>query len=525
MKKRSQSQKIGEIGEASFKQFALKNSILPNKLEYDYGIDFICQPVEEKKQSTDTVPFKIFGANIKSTRAKSPKSRLNRDDVESSIQSTFPLVFILIDLKNEHYYYHFLTLGWLNKFYIFLKNEQKYFNLTPKKMILWEQDSQHFFKELNKIASKEYQDRLELKKKELQLSLKFPNTRLQISTGQNGNLAIIKLENIEHLCPKDTKGFKEIRKTLLASCPDTISTIPINAINTEILKHLEGYASKAMFVTEFFEKTQVLTIKNNKSILAQCVFDVRHFHDEFSFSHAGGVSIIMSERREHKSGAHHHYFEVLIGKKGLPVNECEDLLQFLSSCRKNTELYLKENDEIGIKISNFKALTALKDIAQNITEIYNFLSISPTNVSIPHFNNFLYSCSYGLLIHIIKSPKHIDKESLQGFTLDYPKDIKEIVWEKATIDCYLQFSLAETDLLLNFEFNGLIGFAPNHDNPIGIRFFNMLNLKQTNKIPREKISFPKLIINEDVVVEYGKKPRTIEHSMKNSDLTFKLNST
>ena len=54
-KKRTKSQKVGEIGENIFKDFALENDLLPNKMEYDYGIDFVCQTTSKLNSRIDSV--------------------------------------------------------------------------------------------------------------------------------------------------------------------------------------------------------------------------------------------------------------------------------------------------------------------------------------------------------------------------------------------------------------------------------------------------------------------------------------
>ena len=115
-KKRTKSQSIGEKGEALFRSFALDNNLLPNKSEYDYGIDFICQFVPNSISGTASVSSSYLCVNVKSSNAKRLRTKLNNDDLQTALSSDFPLLFVLVGIKNDELYYRFLDNDLLYSF-------------------------------------------------------------------------------------------------------------------------------------------------------------------------------------------------------------------------------------------------------------------------------------------------------------------------------------------------------------------------------------------------------------------------
>ena len=130
-KKRTKSQKTGEIGEAIFREFALTNNLLPNKSEYDYGIDFICQQVTGNLGFSDTISHSYLCVNVKSSKARRPRAKLNIDDLEVALLSEFPLLFILVDTLSDNLYYRFLDLSLLEELNDAFIKKSSYI-ITPK---------------------------------------------------------------------------------------------------------------------------------------------------------------------------------------------------------------------------------------------------------------------------------------------------------------------------------------------------------------------------------------------------------
>ena len=115
-KKRTKSQSTGELGEAIFRQFALENRLLPNKVEYDYGLDFLCQVTGDISKNIGTVNSQFIGVNVKSSKSKRVKATLNSDDMLSALQSDFPILFALIDIKNKEVFFRFFDMDLLKDF-------------------------------------------------------------------------------------------------------------------------------------------------------------------------------------------------------------------------------------------------------------------------------------------------------------------------------------------------------------------------------------------------------------------------
>ena len=211
-KKRTKSQKIGEIGEAIFREFALKNNLLPNKSEYDYGIDFICQQVSANVCISDTIGHSYLCVNVKSSKARRSRAKLNIDDLEVAILAEFPLLFILIDTLNSNLYYKFLDLSLLEELSDTFNKKSSYV-ITPNKMAKGRNNDSEFQKETDLYLRREYQDRIWLRKLELKISNKIGDAKLKIIQRKGGNLAIIKTSKIENFYSTGSQSFSIARDT------------------------------------------------------------------------------------------------------------------------------------------------------------------------------------------------------------------------------------------------------------------------------------------------------------------------
>lgn len=102
-KKRSLSQRIGETGEALFKLWAIKNRLIPNKTESDYGIDFWCQRTTSAGFDglSSVIPVSL-GVQVKSFAGKNRKRvSIDRDDAEFFLSAHHPFCICAVDLDTE----------------------------------------------------------------------------------------------------------------------------------------------------------------------------------------------------------------------------------------------------------------------------------------------------------------------------------------------------------------------------------------------------------------------------------------
>ena len=499
-KKRTKSQKVGEIGENIFKDFALENDLLPNKVEYDYGIDFVCQTTSKLTSGIDTVGGVFVGVNVKSSKAKRIRAKLNRDDLEAAFLSEFPIIFVLVDANQRVVYYKFLDISLLEEFFRIFQSGGT-LTLTPSILKKGEFDDDEFKKQLIRISSKEYQDRIKIKRIHLNLSGIIGNCELKIINNTDGNIAIVKATKIEDLYNFKNPNYPQVRKLFLAQ-DFTKSWLPPSSLSDGILDNIGNVASKIIMVApvEIGDETEIF-IKRGLKVVAKCKFTVRKLHDETAFFHSSGISLVFSERRKHEDDLYYHHFDVLIDEDNTePLFDHQDIVEFIFACKEGTQLFLRKTSQNGIPIEHWPELTRLCKIMPSLRMIYKKINIDPSRISLSDIQNIKFAVNFSVLQLLIES-KQKQRETLQGFALT-PEETP-IFWEDATLNCPIMFSIPEGNILLNGRFEGKMAFDDEKKkNPVGTRFFSLEEINEINSLENGELIFPTLSINGTMSVEY-----------------------
>jgi hypothetical protein len=98
-KKRSKSQRIGTAGEDYFRLFSGRHRLLPNKVEQDFGTDFLCQ-LEGALDGAGMAPVigGVVGAFVRTTTNSRGRIHLTRSDVEHLLSCDYPVFIFLVHL-------------------------------------------------------------------------------------------------------------------------------------------------------------------------------------------------------------------------------------------------------------------------------------------------------------------------------------------------------------------------------------------------------------------------------------------
>lgn len=509
-KKRSKSQKIGDIGEDTFRLFARKNGLLPNKVESDYGIDFLCQCVEEHDDGLDIVTPVFVFANVKASGKTRTRRKLERDDIENSPQCVNPLFFILVDTLNDKLYYKFFDLDLLEEFHNAIINNSEY-TLTPSTMTLGKENDIDFQNELTRISKPEYQDKLKIRKYELQLENIFGNAELKIIQHNDGNLAIIKTSKIENIYKRDSQSFSLARDTFLSCSFDNETWLPQTTLDTQLLESFEPIASKILMVSPMPHFSAQITV-TNKLKKAKSTFEVRKFHDETSYYHPSGLTLISSKARKNETdGLYYHHFEVVCKDTNAePLFNHPEVIKFIKLCKADSKIYFSKKIKNGIPLTHWSELIRLQKVVSGIELIYRKLKIKNPVIKLPDTYTPKYAYSLSILERFFRHNNRT-KEILPGFVLA-PEGV-EIIWKKTELFCPLIVTLPEGTMVLNLEFLGRVAFEAEEktNTPAGVRFTKLesCEIKSYEKI---EIEYPIMPLNGTMAMEFTEKaPQFIEY--------------
>ncbi|GGU61269.1 hypothetical protein [Streptomyces lavendofoliae] len=137
-KKRNAAQRIGAIGEDRFRLSCQENFIIPNKVEHDFGFDFLCQPdLAAGFDKIGPVAGVFVGFSVRATDRNDGRIRLNPADAECLLAAQFPTGLALVKLdgpKSAHVYFRMMGAAFIVELSEFLASAKKSKHFHPKDM-------------------------------------------------------------------------------------------------------------------------------------------------------------------------------------------------------------------------------------------------------------------------------------------------------------------------------------------------------------------------------------------------------
>lgn len=135
-KVRTASQRIGESGETWFRVLCQESFLVPNKVEADYGFDFLCQQdLSNSFAGAGQVSGSLLGFSVRSTARPDGRIKLTRKDAECLLAAEFPVGLVLVHLKaadtRPPMYFRFLDHDVIVELTRFLDSGRQAVHFTP----------------------------------------------------------------------------------------------------------------------------------------------------------------------------------------------------------------------------------------------------------------------------------------------------------------------------------------------------------------------------------------------------------
>ena len=129
MKRGSVGQRVGDKGEDAFRRFGSRMGLLPNKVEKDYGTDFLClvETTPDRAGSAD-IKGDLIGAFVRATSGRRPRITVSRSDAGHLLECVYPMCVVMVhrpDEPEESIYFRFLDASFMQKLTEFLNSSTK----------------------------------------------------------------------------------------------------------------------------------------------------------------------------------------------------------------------------------------------------------------------------------------------------------------------------------------------------------------------------------------------------------------
>jgi len=364
-KKRSNSQRIGERGEALFALRADDGGLLPNRTERDYGVDFLCQVVgDSDQQGNADVGGAIIGICVRSTASARGRVRLTRKDATQLLKLTFPSMMVVPHLVNaETLYLVLIDADFQVRLYDFLATTKQQLIITTKHCRPWA-DIRKAVEECTRPGWLE-EVRLEVASRRIAPIL---DATISVHRDQAMNWALVETDdffNFFDLSSQDDQVFDLVfgaselavgRLTQLPVTPAIWEAVgPIST--TAVLGGLVGEAQEVELEVE------------GPAGAATAHFWRRGYGKYTGYAHDAGFALAISDPVM-DDGRHVHEVRTHIDVDlDVELNGHRDLLQFLRLCRRDSIIRERDSGQRGVEALTFPNLEACADFADMILRV------------------------------------------------------------------------------------------------------------------------------------------------------------
>jgi hypothetical protein len=324
-KRRSLSQKIGDKAEHLFGAWATDRGLNATLVRKDYGVDFICQVLQKISGSrSEEVQGAVLTIQVRATEGESrPRISLNREDAENLLRQTSPACVIALNPSTGPVAFRFVDETFSKKLEAFLESTQGSVAIRLRDM---DTDVSLFDRTLVELRCPGKQFRLRLERVRRQLSAAFPGSAVTIqSTAQDGLRALVKVPWIGSIF---TNQDESVRRRVFET--GQYPRIGSDAdIRPEIVS-VSDLADGEIVVAGIAERGKYVTLESsgNKATLP---FTVRHFKDEFAWTHPVGITFVQSDRRKVEEEWVHELEVTLF--RGEPLSKFSSAIPFLRLMR------------------------------------------------------------------------------------------------------------------------------------------------------------------------------------------------
>lgn len=412
-KRRTKGQRIGEVGEAFFKFFALKRlGLLPNSTEHDYGLDAVCQVVDEVE---DRVLGPLVACQVKASagvgRAKQ-RVTLTRADAEALLGCEAVVAVIGIDVEREAFRFRLLDERLVDELVGFLATtrESVSWSLTEMK-----KDRAVFRQEVLELARPARQYRLRLHIQQKMLDVEAPGAELEIQTTMATSVAILAAPWLGQLFSVEAEHRDTVRSLVFdrgAVPSPQMPGLKFKGVLGGIARAVDG----PVYLQAGVEASVELVVEvDGRSATAD--FTLRRVGDERAYVHPAGVVLVVSDARRRGKAAYHDLDLRLFTEEAVAVGRLSNAeREFFSLFRNGARL--NEKGRPGIALEHWGPAVRIGPALLAVEAVRSELSLDE-DWRLGELANEEFATSVGVLEAVLVERRDFAR-MYQGFLLGPP---------------------------------------------------------------------------------------------------------
>lgn len=429
-KRRSKSQRIGVTGEDNFRIFAGRHRLIANKIDQDFGTDFICQ-VEGSQDSAGAAPVLggLVGAFVRATENRRGRIKLNRGDAEHLLGCEYPIFILSVHLhknREPQFYFRFLDGEFAEILAKFLQTPEKTFSLTPSEL----NRERIFEEELSRALKPGFieQSRLWLANRGLQRAI--PKSRVQVRRSELGSYTLVAVPDFFQQFEDDSTSRNNLYNAVFGSKNLMLHRLGEIPIRPEVITSLKRLPSPAVIAGPMIVHSTLIKVIPKRGAIKSCMFAGRKSPGFTGWVHKSGFALTVSDSTLHEGKWVHWFHAKTDPDLPITLSSCKDLWTFLDGCKPEAKIQLFKSYKVSVEI--FENLLKYGFFAQYLKDVEKIYAWPERTWFLNDAENEETLNTLGFLSFLYKKPDH-----MKGFGFIFG----EQPLEEKPIRCWIPISM------------------------------------------------------------------------------------
>lgn len=444
-KRRSVAQKIGRQGEIMFEAWATAGHFSANKLQEDFGVDYVCQQMLPAGKSSEEVTGLTVFVQVRATSTvKKPRIGMSREDVETARRQSGVFCLAGVHLPTKGVFFRWLDIPLLEEWAAFLQSDHETITIRLDTMST---SVERFSKELVQVSRPAQRAKLAQARVRMRLEAVMPGSRLRLTTGTEGDWAAVVVPNLLSIVNAGADKHEALAVAMFRPIPfadgfrDVISQHPPHKALFSVGDLVDG----PLFVAGGAETLVNLEIEHGpKRVL--CPFTLRRVRDERAYIGASGLTLRITDSRQTvPRGEHVHEMSWTVEDEGSADLSTSGQLDFLRMLVPGARL--NEAGRPLIPVDHFGVQRIGRSIAA-IELTFSRLGVPLTGVKLADLGDEVFAFNLGVLEALATEGRPM----IPGFVLDLDDDeILEASWKPCRYRVPITLRMKEHNVLVWVE--------------------------------------------------------------------------
>lgn len=424
-KRRAVAQQIGKVGELAFARWAAKGLFTANKVDDDFGVDYICQLLEPTgKSGSQEVTGKSVFVQVKTTTgAGKPRIGINRDDAETALRQDGVFAIAGVNLPSEDVYFRWLDIPLMEELHKFLESDRQTLTMRLDSM---SQGVDRFAKELRERSKHGQRARFERARVSLGLAAAIPGAKLKMSAGDDDNEWVaVSVPNLLSVVRSGADAHEAVARVMFRPVPFVAGFQEVLARHglRQQVREAASLVDGRFLVAGGAESDATLTIESNGQ-RATSSFVLRRVQDEQAYIGASGLILRITDVRHFEAtGEHVHEISWMISDEGAVDLVTSGQLDFLRLLVPEARIFLGSQT---VPLDGITTLNLSRSILA-IEAVYAGLELSMTGVRLSDLADNVFANNLGLL-EFLSTPGPV---LFGGLLLNMVEsDVDDALWER-----------------------------------------------------------------------------------------------